>query len=254
MALKERQQRLVGLAEEKGHPITPLPDATNHPDKNVSAEASQQHIGRRIVVHIAVVLLLIGIILGTLVFALPAGSRGGGDYLQSNIHVFAVHKRKMLLIAAQAATATAVTVDGYEYNGAGGLYHFAGVNYDAPSGLVPDINFVNPFTMGQCTYWADYRYHQLTGYAVTWSGNADAWAYGAANTAGWNVSSQPHLHAIIVLQAGVQGASGVGHVAVVERINPDGSVVTSNWNVRGWKVLSYETYRPGPGVSFIWHA
>jgi surface antigen len=61
---------------------------------------------------------------------------------------------------------------------------------------------------------------------------------------------------IIVLQSGVQGASYFGHVAVVERINADGSVYTSdyNWYANGgWDTLSYWTFTPGPGVSFVWH-
>jgi len=48
-----------------------------------------------------------------------------------------------------------------------------------------------------------------------------------------------------------------GHVAVVERINPDGSVYTANMNWYdggGWDRVSYWTFRPGPGVLFVWHS
>jgi len=54
----------------------------------------------------------------------------------------------------------------------------------------------------------------------------------------------------------VEGASYFGHVAVVERINKDGSVYTSNYNWYangGWDILSYVTFYPGSGVSFTWH-
>ncbi len=114
---------------------------------------------------------------------------------------------------------------------------------------------LNHFALGECTYWADLRYHQLTGYWVPWTGNAYQWAAGAA-ASGWVVSSTPKVPSIIVLQPGVQGAYGVGHVAVVERINSDGSVYTSNMNNYsnggGWDIVSYATYYPGPGVSFVW--
>lgn len=100
------------------------------------------------------------------------------------------------------------------------------------------------------------RYHQLTGYWVPWLGNAYQWAYGA-QVSGWVVSATPRVPSIIVLQPYVQGAGGYGHVAIVERINPDGSVYTSNYNWYangGWDTLSYWTFKPGPGVSFVWHS
>ena len=65
------------------------------------------------------------------------------------------------------------------------------------------------------------------------------------------------MPSIIVLAPGVQGAGGFGHVAVVERINSDGSVYVSTWNWYagggGWARTSYWTFYPGPGVTFVWH-
>jgi surface antigen len=121
--------------------------------------------------------------------------------------------------------------------------------------LQPTEGDLNRFAYGQCTYWANLRYHELTGYWVPWQGDAYQWVAGAEQY-GWIVSSQPHVPSIIVLQPGVQGASSYGHVAVVERINPDGSVYTSNYNWYangGWNRLSYATFYPGPGVAFVWH-
>jgi surface antigen len=45
-------------------------------------------------------------------------------------------------------------------------------------------------------------------------------------------------------------------VAVVEKINADGSVWTSNFNRYangGWDYKSYWTFKPGPGVAFVYH-
>ncbi len=150
-------------------------------------------------------------------------------------------------LLAQAATATAfVRQDGYDQSGnnnGGTLY--------AGSGVYP-----NRFSFGQCTFWADMRYNQLTGHYVDWIGNAYQWYYGAKSAPGWIVSSTPHVPSIIVLQPGVEGAGGYGHVAVVERINSDGSVYASNMNWYangGWDRVSYWTFTPGYGVAFVWH-
>ncbi|GCE04035.1 CHAP domain-containing protein [Dictyobacter aurantiacus] len=240
--------------------------------------------GRKAVVNIGATVALVAVIIGALAAVIPVSSglaNGWGNIFHQSSNTVTSQQNNTALIAAQAATATAVTQDGFEYNGAGGKYSFAGVqnNFTLPdgtqtnqqpaqqtgptstgttngisssTGTIADSSFVNPFTPGQCTYWADYEYHHLTGYAVTWSGNASAWAAGAA-AAGWVVSSQPHVPSIIVLQPGTQYAGWAGHVAVVEKINADGSVATTNWNVVGWGVFSWNTYQPGPGVSFIWH-
>ncbi len=112
----------------------------------------------------------------------------------------------------------------------------------------------NPFPKDQCTWWADERYHQLAGYYIPWTGNANSWAAQAKKYAGWVVSSQATSPAIICLQAGVQLADPTyGHVAVVESINADGSVVCSNSNWAGhvYPDVVRVTFKPGPGVSFI---
>jgi surface antigen len=114
----------------------------------------------------------------------------------------------------------------------------------------------NNFPYGQCTWWASERYHYLTGYYVEWSGNAFQWAYNAPAHPGWVVSSVPHVPSIVVFQPGVQYASSLyGHVAVLEGINPDGSLQTSNMNVYGYgfATVAYLTNNAGPGVSFVYH-
>ena len=113
----------------------------------------------------------------------------------------------------------------------------------------------NSYPKGQCTWWADERYHQLTGYYVPWSANAKDWITGAQSN-GWNVSSTPHVPSILVLQPGTQGADPTfGHVAIVEKVNADGSVYTSAQNVTGVQLVNgvaYLSYKPGNGVTFIW--
>lgn len=112
----------------------------------------------------------------------------------------------------------------------------------------------NPYPYGQCTWWADERYHQLHGIYVPWTNvSSDAWQWTQrARTYGWHVSSQPTVGAILDLQPWVQGAYGLGHVAVVEKILSNGKVVASNMN---WGsnpgAVTNVTFTPGPGVTFL---
>lgn len=110
----------------------------------------------------------------------------------------------------------------------------------------------NGYPQGQCTYYADSRYHELTGYYVPWSGNAKDWATQAL-AYGWTVSSTPIVPSIICLQAGVQGADGTyGHVGVVESIGK-GTVIASNQNWGPYPAnVTDVTFSVGPGVSFIY--
>lgn len=111
----------------------------------------------------------------------------------------------------------------------------------------------NPFPYGQCTWWAANRYHQLHGVYVPWTTQSNAWQWtDRANQFHWIVSSKPSPGAIVNLQPWVQGAYGLGHVAVVEQIQSNGTVIASNMN---WGANQYQvtdvTFTPGAGVTFI---
>ena len=224
--------------------------------KRTSARPPQ---GRRWVVQAAVGALVIVIAVSALLTISPIARGNAGSFPLANNSIAqtnAQNNTSNFITAQQAATATAVTQDGYD-PGTGTTY--VGVATPPPSIPTPPPvvdstgSTLGRFAYGQCTYWADEEYHNLSGYWVSWLGNAYQWSGGAA-AAGWNVSSRPHVPSIIVLQAGTQGAGGYGHVAVVEGINSDGSVRTSNMNWSGgWGTVSYVNFTPGPGVSFVWH-
>ncbi|HEU5226201.1 MAG TPA: CHAP domain-containing protein [Ktedonobacteraceae bacterium] len=115
------------------------------------------------------------------------------------------------------------------------------------------VGHVNVFPYGVCTWWADQRYYQLHGFFVPWRTQANAWQWVArAYQFGWHVSKSPAVGDIMVLQPGVQGASPLGHVAVVERVLNNGRVVASsmNWGSRPWAVTTWQ-FSPGPGVMFV---
>jgi len=208
--------------------------------------------GRRWVIHITGTLGLLLIAFAMLMAVSPAGNAGewsfnpfrsiGNSALGGNINPS--------LLAQQAATVTAVTQDGHDT----GSKTYAGL--PTPPPVYAGNGGSDGFTYGQCTYWADYYYHLLTGHWVPWGGDAWAWANGA-RASGWVVSGSPHIYSIIVLQPYVQGAGGYGHVAVVVGFNSDGSVRTSNWNWYagggGWATTSYWNFFPGSGVSFVWY-
>lgn len=111
----------------------------------------------------------------------------------------------------------------------------------------------NAFPFGQCTWWAAQRYYELHNVFVPWMYNANAgqWVDRALDF-GWRVSSIPTIGSILVLQNGVQGAAAVGHVAIVEQVNSDGSVIASSMN---WgnhpDAVTNSLFYPGSGVSFI---
>lgn len=111
----------------------------------------------------------------------------------------------------------------------------------------------NTFPYGACTWWADQRYYQLHGVFVPWRSNANAWQWVArAHDFDWHVSNTPTVGSIIVLQSGVQGASGLGHVGIVESVLSNGSVIASsmNWGAHPSAVTDTQ-FHPGPGVSFV---
>ena len=238
--------------------------------------------GRRMVVHVAVTVLLAFIVIGSLLAVIPTGIEGKGyNPFSPLVKYFTNKSSNTVLLAQQAATATAVTQDGYDpgankvfagvptappiyKNGGGGGTGGGGTSGGGTSGGTSgggggvtsggggaSDGVGNHFFWGQCTWWAAFRYHQLTNHYPPWLGNAGDWAYNAVPF-GWVVSSTPHLHSIIVLAPGVQGAGSYGHVAIVESINADGSLTTSNFNWAGnFGIMTYVTFYPGPGVSFI---
>lgn len=207
----------------------------------------------RVLLHASVVLVLGAFILTTLLTVLPLGKDGqalglGGLLQHLGMNMVSSNSKNSALVGPQAATATAIMQnDGYDPGKA------VSQAYNASLGIPVSSN---NFPYGQCTWWADQRYHYLTGFYIPWSGNAYQWAYNATAYPGWVVSSTPHVPSIVVFQPGVQYASSVyGHVGVLEAINPDGSLQTSNMNVAGYAFGTSVTLTnyAGPGVSFVYH-
>jgi surface antigen len=207
----------------------------------------------RVLLHASVVLVLGAFILTALLAVLPLGKDGqalglGGLLKDFGMNMVNSNAKNSALVGPQAATATAIMQnDGYDPGAQVSQAYNASLGINSGS---------NNFPYGQCTWWADQRYHDLTGYYIQWSGNAYQWAYNASAYPGWVVSGVPHVPSIVVFQPGVQYASPLyGHVGVLEGVNPDGSLHTSNMNVSGYAFGARVdlTNYAGPGVSFVYH-
>ncbi len=212
---------------------------------------------RSFFVYGATFLLIAFLLFGTVVVLFPIEptiTPMSVTFFQPVIRMISPAKNAPSTRVLAAMTATAVTQDGYD---AGGSATFADVPQAASNQQrsVVEENGLNRFFYGQCTYWANMRYHQLTGHWVPWVGSAYQWAY-QAPVAGWRIGDRPNPHgpSILVLAPNAQGAGAYGHVAVVEKVNRDGTVLVSSWNWKGaWGKKSWETFHVGQGVSFIWY-
>lgn len=101
-------------------------------------------------------------------------------------------------------------------------YVKAGLITDHPTG-----DTGNNYSFSQCTWWVYIRRHQLGLTAGSLMGNGNQWA-NTARSLGYTVSNTPMVGDVMVFAAGQEGSDGYyGHVAIVEAITTDGSVITS---------------------------
>ena len=97
--------------------------------------------------------------------------------------------------------------------------------------LVPfKVYASNPFSTGQCTWWAYERWTQLLGYEPQYiKGNAGGW-YDNCVQAGFSRGSEPRVGAIACWNNGF--GDDTGHVAIVEAVTSEYiSVSEYNWSV-----------------------
>ena len=91
----------------------------------------------------------------------------------------------------------------------------------------------NAYSFSQCTWWVYIRRHQLGLPVGSYLGNGGQWADSAKKLGYWVDKTARHPGDIIVFAPGLYQSSKVyGHVAVVEKINADGSITTSECGSR----------------------
>lgn len=120
------------------------------------------------------------------------------------------------------------------------------LNSDGMSGSKYWFSSTNPFYpafgLPNCTCYAWGRAWEITGNPVNLpTGNADTWLE-TARQRGFEISQTPSLGDIICFGGGLVGT---GHVAVVEVINADGSIITSNSNYGAEFFVTYTMIPPG---------
>ena len=108
----------------------------------------------------------------------------------------------------------------------------------------------------QCTWWAAMRRNQIGKPVDAHMGNGGQWNDTAARL-GYQVGRSPKPGDVICFEGGVHGSSvAYGHVAVVEQVNSDGSILISQSGT-GWMAVVTETISAadlkamGNGISFI---
>ncbi|HYG83555.1 MAG TPA: LysM peptidoglycan-binding domain-containing protein [Verrucomicrobiae bacterium] len=123
------------------------------------------------------------------------------------------------------------------FNAGGGL---------AYNGFAASASVGNRYDVGYCTWWV-YERRAQTGRPIgSFWGNATSWA-GFAASAGFKVNNTPAVGSIMQSSG---GWGGYGHVAFVERVNPDGSVYVSEMNYQGWSVQSFRTIPAGQAQAY----
>ncbi|SOC44534.1 LysM peptidoglycan-binding domain-containing protein [Salinicoccus kekensis] len=105
-------------------------------------------------------------------------------------------------------------------------------SYKAPAAPSNVSWGTNWYYWGDCTWYAFERRKELGKPVGNNWGNATNWA-GHARSAGYTVNNRPSVGAIIQAHAWTNNAWGMGHVGVVERVNPDGSILISEMNFGG---------------------
>jgi len=99
----------------------------------------------------------------------------------------------------------------------------------------------NRYAYGNCTWWVYERRAAIGRPVGSFWGNGGSWAYSGA-AAGFTVNNTPAAGAVLV------EAGSPGHVAIVEVMNPDGSIVISEMNnsaYGGFNIVNNRTISAG---------
>lgn len=142
-----------------------------------------------------------------------------------------------------------------------------GMNYGVPGGCPEGSGFCYGHSTGnsigggaypsrQCTLWAYLRRSQLGLPVGSYMGNGGQWA-NTARGLGYLVNNTPHVGAAMVFTPG-QSVGGhwtadwsYGHVAVVERVNGDGSVLISEGGTGFASFPAYDTIYGAGNYQYI---
>ena len=95
------------------------------------------------------------------------------------------------------------------------------------------------YPWGQCTWFVFNRGKEVGVSFDPYMGNGGQWKY----KSGYRTTNIPTEHAALCFDPGQAGAdSTYGHIAFVEQVKSDGSILISEANVKGLGVISYRTF------------
>lgn len=115
----------------------------------------------------------------------------------------------------------------------------AGGDYESYNNVNYDTN--NSYAWGNCTQYVYNRITQLGGHVDLDMGNGADWGV-TGRARGYEVSTTPKAGTAVSFNPSVLGAdSTYGHVAFVEKVNEDGSLLISEMNAKGLNVVSTRT-------------
>lgn len=109
----------------------------------------------------------------------------------------------------------------------------------------------NNYPWGQCTWYAYQRRAELGLPSSGNFGNGGEWAASASALGYWVDNTPRHVGDAVVFAPGQADADGAyGHVAVLEKINADGSIEISESNAKGLGVISTRTFSAAEAGKF----
>lgn len=116
----------------------------------------------------------------------------------------------------------------------------------AIASVPPHPATANTYAWGNCTWWAALRRAEVNDSIPNSWGNAATWAERAAED-GYAVDHQPSPGAIMQTR---NSAGGLGHVAFVESVDPDGTWHISEMNVLGLDVVDHKALSPAAAAAY----
>lgn len=129
-------------------------------------------------------------------------------------------------------------------------------SYTAPAAETMKVNHAtgdsgNAYEFSQCTWWAYLRRHQLGLPVGSHFGNGGQWA-ASARGMGYAVDNKPQVGDVMVFAPGQEGSDpSYGHVAIVESVNPDGTVTISECGAVWQGVIHIRTISNPSNFQFI---
>ncbi|BCP62936.1 amidase (plasmid) [Streptococcus parasuis] len=118
-----------------------------------------------------------------------------------------------------------------------------------PSSATVTANLAgNTYPTGQCTWYVYNRLVEAGAPHYNWLGNGQDWVRNLV-AKGWKYSNKPVPGAVMSIRGGFWGTDvRYGHVAYVEYVNPDGTFLISECNIKGvqnkihWTVWTNQSY------------